>query len=151
MSIGKSDNIKTKARASAMASLAMREHSAFELRDKLLRKEMPEEVVFVLIEQLQKENLLSDARFSEVYWRQRALRGFGPIKIAYELERKGVEDTIIQNGLVEAEVDFEDTIHAVYKKKYGHEPYADFVEKAKRQNFLYRRGFPVELIKLVIN
>lgn len=145
------DNIGAKARASALASLAMREHSTLELRDKLLRKDMPEQVVEKLLAKLHKENLLSDARFAEVYWRQRALRGFGPIKIAYELKNKGVDETTISNGHQQAEVDFSETIKAVYEKKYGDKAYEDFAEKAKRQNFLYRRGFSVELIKLVLD
>jgi len=151
MTMEDADELSAKARASALASLAMREHSTLELRDKLLRKNMPEQVVSKLILQLHKDNLLSDARFAEVYWRQRAARGFGPIKIAYELQNKGVDETTIENGQQHAEVDFSETIKAVYIKKYGNAAYQDFTEKVKRQNFLYRRGFPVELIKDVID
>lgn len=150
MSAEKDTDIGDKARASALASLALREHSAFELQQKLLRKDMPETVVVPLIAQLQKQNLLSDARFSEVYWRQRAARGFGPIKIAYELQHKGVDEATIAEGRHQAEVDFEAGIKEVYLKKYADNDWHHYSDKAKRQNFLYRRGFPHELIKMVV-
>jgi len=41
------------------------------------------------------------------------------------------------------ELDFDEVVQRVYQKK--------FKGKAKRQNYLYQRGFPMELIRLVIS
>ena len=141
---------ESRARNSAIGSLAMREHSAYELQQKLLNKNHPEAVVFALITELQKENLLSDARYAESYWRSRSNRGYGPMRIERELEQKGVASRLIQEALYEAEIDFEALVHQVYEKKYKGRGWDDFKEKAKRQNFMYRRGFPSELIRMVV-
>ncbi|MCX7543759.1 regulatory protein RecX [Marinicella gelatinilytica] len=147
----KADDLNAKAKASALASLAMREHSVFELRQKLLRKEIPEQIVTDLLLDLRQQNLLSDSRFAEVYWRQRAGKGFGPNKIAYELQQKGIDDALIQSSQATTEIDFNDVIKQVYAKKYRSQPCHDLKEKAKRQGFLYRRGFSADLIKTVLD
>ncbi len=140
-----------KAKTSAMASLAMREHSVLELQHKLLRKNFPEDIVLSVVSELQQQNLLSNERFAEVYWRQRAEKGFGPVKIRHELQQKGLEDTTIQQGLLAAEVNFEALIQRVYQKKYHNKPCQDLKEKAKRQGFLYRRGFTADAIRSVLD
>lgn len=133
-----------------MGSLAMREHSSLELQNKLLNKNHPEDVVGQLIADLQQSGLLSDARFAESYWRMRSGKGYGPIRIEQELKQKGVSDRLIQDALFEADLDFEDMVQQVYEKKYRGLPWQDFKDKAKRQNFLYRRGFSHELIRMVV-
>ncbi len=147
----KDTDLSAKAKASAMASLAMREHSVLELKHKLLRKDFPEDIVLSLLDDLQQQNLLSNERFAEVYWRQRAGKGFGPIKISHELQQKGLDDKLIECGLLESEVDFYEVIEQVYKKKYAGKPYRDVKEKAKRQGFLFRRGFSTDYIKTVLD
>ena len=140
-----------RAKASAMASLAMREHSVLELQHKLTAKKFPDSVVAPLLAELQRDNLLSNERFAEMHWRQRADKGFGPTKIRYELQQKGLDDALIQQGLQASEVDFYAVIAQVYNKKYPGEPWQDLKEKAKRQGFLYRRGFAADYIKTVLD
>ena len=141
---------EAKAKASALGSLAMREHSAAELKQKLLNKQHELSVVDTLIISLQQDNLLSDERFAESYWRVRSAKGYGPIRIEKELQMKGVADRLIYSSREVAEIDFFAIVTAVYEKKYRAVPWDDFKEKAKRQNFLYRRGFDAEYIKSVI-
>jgi regulatory protein len=147
----KDDDLRAKAKASALASLAMREHSVLELQNKLLRKDFPENIVSPLLTELQQQKLLSNKRFAEVYWRQRSGKGFGPTKISYELQQKGVDDHLIRQGLLESEVDFYEVVRQVYEKKYLGKPYQDIKDKAKRQGFLYRRGFSTDYIKSVMD
>ena len=142
-------DVITKARASALASLAMREHSVFDLSEKLLRKDYPEDVVADLTDALQQEGLLSDFRFSEMYWRSRSRKGYGPLKIRQELEMKQVNSDDINSGMIAAAVDFESIIRKVYVKKYKDQPIEDYKDKAKRMNYLYRRGFPSDMMAWV--
>ncbi|WP_395375401.1 regulatory protein RecX [Marinicella sp. W31] len=142
-------DVKLKARASALASLAMREHSVFDLAEKLLRKDYPAEIVADLVEVLQQEGLLSDFRFAEMYWRSRSSKGYGPIKIRQELELKQVSSDDVNSGMVAAAIDFEPIIIKVYAKKYKDQPVQDFKDKAKRMNYLYRRGFPTDMMSWV--
>ena len=55
-------------------------------------------------------------------------------------------DTSIQD-----ELDFEDVVKAIYEKKYKGAEIKDFKDKLKRQNYLYQRGFDMDLIKIVIS
>lgn len=141
---------EARARASALGSLAMREHSAYELKQKLLNKNHDDELVESLIIKLQQENLLSDQRFAESYWRVRSTKGYGPTRINKELQMKGVSHSIISEAERESAIDFFAVVDSVYRKKYKSLPWKDFKEKAKRQAFLYRRGFDHDYINSVI-
>lgn len=142
---------EARARASALGSLAMREHGCDELRNKLINKQHDEAVVDQLIIDLLKDNLISDARYAESYWRSRANKGFGPSRIQKELEMKGVASQTITNAQAEAGLDFFNIVETVYQKKYKGQSWQEYKEKAKRQAFLYRRGFDTELIKHAMN
>jgi len=139
-----------KARASALASLCMREHSVKELEDKLTRKEYESKSIEVVIEECLKDNYLNDQRFAEIFWRSRARKGFGPNKIAMELKQKGIAPSLIDESSQQEELDFNQVIKDVYEKKYKGVATNDFKEKMKRQNYLYQRGFRSELIRIVI-
>jgi len=140
-----------KARASALASLVMREHSIKELQDKLTRKEYKPESIEVVIEECLKDNYLNDQRFAEIYWRSRARKGFGPSKILMELKHKGIDSYMAHDASFQDELDFEEVIKATYQKKFKGKEIKDFKDKLKRQNYLYQRGFDMDLIKVVIS
>lgn len=150
MSVRNNDQ-KAKARASALASLAMREHSVLELQQKLNHKGFQDDIVLELLAKLQQQNLLCNERFAEAYWRQRAAKGFGPIIIHHQLQLKGIDENLIQRSQENVGIDFYDIIKRVYAKKYRAVPWQDFKEKARRQGFLYRRGFSMDLIKTVLD
>ncbi len=139
-----------KARASALASLCMREHSIKEITDKLTRKEYQKDSIEIIIQECLKDNYLNDQRFSEIYWRSRARRGFGPNKIIMELKQRGVSASMIQETSQQEELVFDEVIRNVYHKKFKGAVIKNFKDKAKRQNYLYQRGFGSELIRKVI-
>jgi regulatory protein len=140
-----------KARASALASLCMREHSIKEITDKLTRKEYQQDSIEIVIKECLKDNYLNEKRFSEIFWRSRARKGFGPNKIAMELKQKGISESMINETSYQEDLDFNAVIMTVYSKKFKGLKIKDFKDKAKRQNYLYNRGFPIELIKIVID
>ena len=140
-----------KARASALASLCMREHSIKEITDKLTRKEYQQDSIEVVIQECLKDNYLNEQRFAEIFWRSRAKKGFGPTKIAMELKQKGISASMIEESSHQEELDFDVVIKTIYFKKFKGLKIRDFKDKAKRQNYLYHRGFPIELIKIVID
>ncbi len=139
-----------KARASALASLSLREHSVKELADKLSRKSYQDESIQHVIKECLERNYLNDERFAEMYWRNRSNKGFGPNKIRSELKHKGVNSSVIEQSSQQEELDFDEVIRKIYTKKFKGEPFKDFKDKIKRQNYLYQRGFDRELILLVI-
>ncbi len=139
-----------KARASALASLCMREHSIKELVDKLTRKEYQHDSIEIVIEECLKDNYLDDKRFAEIFWRSRARKGFGPNKISMELKLKGISHSMIEETSQQEDLDFQQVIKDIYMKKYKGAIINDFKDKMKRQNYLYQRGFDSELIRTVI-
>lgn len=140
-----------KARASALASLSMREHSIKELTDKLTRKGYEQQSITTVIQECIESNYLNNQRFAEIYWRSRSSKGFGPNKIRMELKIKGIDSHIIQQSSIQDDLDFYKVIQTVYQKKYKGLQISNFKDKLKRQNYLYQRGFDRELIELVVD
>ena len=81
-----------------MDFLARREHSAHELKQKLLQKfpNAAESIINFTLDQLKKDNLQSDTRFAESYSRYRKNRGFGFLLIKRELTIRKVALNIVE-------------------------------------------------------
>ena len=68
--------------------LARREHSEYELRQKLQLREFPNDDIEAAIIRLLNKGYLSDTRFAQSTCRHRANRGYGWCFIANELKQK---------------------------------------------------------------
>lgn len=137
-------------REAAMDLLSRREHSTFELKQKLLRKEYLEDDIDIALQRLAAENLLSDERFVESFVHARQARGSGPRKIAAELSQKGVSDSLISHYLDERSPVWTDLAGEVRARKFGQTLPEDFKEKARQMRFLQQRGFSTEQIQRVL-
>ena len=73
----------------ALDLLSRREHSRKELYLKLTKRFESKEDINLNLDRLEEKNLLSDSRFAEEYVQARRKKGFGPIKISAELEKRG--------------------------------------------------------------
>ncbi len=131
-------------RVAAMDYLARREHSRRELRDKLLRRFDAPDGVEEVIETLARENLQSDTRFAESYLRQRAARGYGPLRIRQELRQRGVDEVDVEHAFRSERLDWEELAGIALRRKFGSGPAADLHEKSRRSRFLQYRGFAYE-------
>ncbi len=134
----------------AVGLLARREHSVKELAQKLSTRGAAHEVADSVIRRLIDERLQSDARYAELYLRQRMEKGYGPQRIKAELRERGVADGLIaaefRRAFEEDGVDWYRCAAAAYRKKYGERPIEDIKERAKRQRFMQYRGFDHEQI-----
>ena len=83
----------------ALDLLSRREHSRKELYLKLTKRFESKEDINFNLDRLEEKNLLSDSRFAEEYVQARRKKGFGPIKISAELEKRGVNDSLISNEI----------------------------------------------------
>ena len=128
-------------RLQALNLLARREHLRRELLLKLTRRFGDTPAVEAVLNQLEDENLLSDARFTAAYIRSRSARGYGPDRIRQELRQKGVDDALLESAMAAAEVDWVDVARGVRLKKFGAGEPGDFREKARQLRFLNYRGF----------
>lgn len=134
----------------ALSYLARREHSVFELRQKLMQKGCDDAAVDEAVVQLKAQGYLNDARFAATLVRSKVARGQGPMKIRYELQQHHIDPTTIETAFAQCEVDWFELAQRVYKKRFGNKPVVCFTEQQKRQRFLYQRGFDVEIIGRVI-
>lgn len=127
--------------------LARREHSQKELRDKLsLRGFEPDESARA-IEELAEQGWQSDSRYAESYARQRIEKGYGPLRIGYELHRHGIDDIDLEAMVDELAGNWFAVMKRVYLDKYDNADRLTAREWLKRSRFLQQRGFGGALIK----
>ncbi len=134
------------AKSVAVKLLSRREHSALEIRDKLLKRDFEEEEIAQAISELKQGGWLSDERYAEAYIRMRQQKGFGPIRIAMELNERGVDESIVEAFIDDSEESWQQILERQYLKKYKNRPVEDYNDKAKRIRFLQYRGFPLDAI-----
>ncbi len=139
------------AKSVAVRLLSRREHSAFEIRDKLQKRDFDEAEIAQAITELQQGGWLSDERFAEAYIRMRQLKGFGPIRIAMELSERGVDECIVDEYLHADDAAWQQTLEQQYRKKYRNKVIEDYNDRAKRIRFLQYRGFPLDQIYRVVS
>jgi len=128
--------------------LSRREHSVFELIQKLKKRYGPNKLINDVIIRLQESNLLDDQRFSEGYIKVRASKGFGPRRIDAELQQRKVSEAIINQELSMIE-NWNELALLAFKKKFGNFQ-KDTKEILKAKSFLQNRGFSFEQIEFCI-
>jgi regulatory protein len=135
---------------SAMNMLAMREHSRFELEQKLSKKTENSELILAVLNKLQTDNLLCDQRFALMFIRSKANSGFGPYKIKQELQAKGVAKVLIADTLAELEINWFEKASELYLKRIARVTDIDMKEKHKQTRYLQNRGFSGEIARAVV-
>ncbi|GGY66684.1 regulatory protein RecX [Cellvibrio zantedeschiae] len=127
-------------RMSAMNFLAMREHSAHELKVKLSKKFDHPDWIARELEKLKQDGLQSDERFTEAYISMRLRQGKGALVIRLELKEKGISDALASQYL-SSHTDWNQLALKAYVKKFGNTLVSDMKEKSRRIRFLTARGF----------
>lgn len=135
-----------KIRLTAMNLLSYREYSRLELTEKLIAKFDEPSLIDQVIDQLVKQNLQSDQRFSEAFIRSRVARGQGQIRIRMELCERGIDKEMANQTINQCDVDWFALVKEVTKIKYGDQLAKDNRDKAKRMRFLQYRGFTYDQI-----
>lgn len=150
LGFSKRDNY-SRCKNSAIYSLAMREHSRKEIRNKLALKEYVEGVdVDKLLDELEECNYLNEDRFVESFIRYRSGRGQGFIKISNDLRQRGINASVINIAMQEANLDWFQLAKVQREKKFGKIKPIDFKEKARQMRFLSGRGFDSEVIRTIV-
>lgn len=130
-----------------MRLLARREHSVFELRQKLTERKFDCEIIERVLSELIELNYLSDERFVEVYVRGRFDRGIGPSRIQVELRERGIPGALVTGQLDEYAACWADSARRQRVKRFGEELPPDFQSRARQMRFLQQRGFTGEQIR----
>jgi regulatory protein len=135
-------------KARALRFLSMREHSRLELGRKLSRYAEEGDDVDALLDLLEKNNWLSQERFSEALIHRRSAR-FGNSRIVAELQSHGVKGEELQElkaGLADSEAE---RCHEVWARKFGAVA-ADPQERNKQMRFLMQRGFSQRAVQAAL-
>ena len=134
----------------ALDLVSRREHSRYELRQKL-SKRFPETIPIIeeALDKLVLNNILDDERFVEMYLNARARKGFGPKKIEMELYSKKV-DSILIGSAIEAYESWTENAENELKKKFKGIKPTDYKSKMKQKQFLFKRGFSTQIIERIL-
>jgi regulatory protein len=147
------DDERKRAYAAALTFLGQRVRSQTEVAQRLEQREFTPEAIAQTLARLQQEGYLDDTTFGQqwVANRQR-FRPRSERALRYELRRKGMETSLIDEVIQEAEIDEDAAAWAALQPKIarwqGLER-AQFSQKAG--GFLARRGFGHEVARRVID
>ncbi len=133
-------------RNKALQMLVRREHTRHEIAVKLSSRNFSQSIIDSVLQALEDEQLLSDARAAEMYIRQRASKGYGELKVRAELFRKGVDGNCIDQCLADACIDWQQIARSAFEKKFARVEATDQKLLMKQQRFLAARGFSADLI-----
>ncbi len=117
--------------------------------ERKLSDRFPDREIETVLAELVDADLLSDARFAQAYIDARRDRGFGPVRIRYELLQRGIEADLIETYLDTQAADWARRAVVVYDKKFAGTAPEERKERAGRERFLHQRGFTEEQIRHV--
>lgn len=140
-------------RRAAMDFLARREHSFFELQQKLRRRfpDCEPDLLDQVISGLRNEGLQSDARFAESWIRYRRSKGFGYLHIRQDLESRAIASDVIEEYLCPDD-DWAGIAAELVVRKLG-DGNLEFGGKQHRRilRYLQSRGFNQREIRKVLD
>ena len=132
-------------RRAAMDYLARREHSYYELSQKLLGKfpDASGELIDEVLSRLRDQTLQSDERFTKAYIRYRKTKGFAYLHIKADLVQRKVPLPIINAYLYEDDADWNQIALTLVQKRLGEDGKLEFGSKLHRRlaRLLESRGF----------
>lgn len=149
----KPDKSKTAFNA-ALRILTRRDHSQYELVQKLKQRGFSQEVIDDAISACKRLDYINDKRTAQVYIRQLKRKGYGKKRIKLKLNKKGLKGARIQAILdksVSATDDREGAARILNKNIKRFEREKDALKRRdKIYRFLHARGFSPEVIAEIL-
>lgn len=138
-----------KAKQCVYRLLNFRFRSEFEIREKLKNKEFDTACINKVVDYFKKLELIDDQKFTHSWITSRLKKPFGLRRIRMELNRKGIDQAIIdaQCAAFDVELDEEAIVIEAARRRSG--KYKNIDEQKKRQRlygYLSRRGFSAQSI-----
>lgn len=145
-----------KIKQSSYRYLSGRNHSKYEIRMKLLKKQYDKTLISTVLNDLERQNLINDEVFAKEYFNSLVRKRKGLFKIKSDLSKKGVNREIIELTVNQNSDDilFLDSAIILSAKKLELLKKRDFSEdkiKQKIYQFLVSRGFTSDIIRETIN
>lgn len=139
------------ARAYAMRSLARRESAESELARRLRQQGYQEEVIEVVLDYCRSYNWVNDERYGAMAVRAGAAKGQGPLKIRFDLRRKGLDDGQIDAAFEQPELDWFELAFALLERRASVAELDDFKPRMKWLKYLLGRGFTQDQARYAIS
>ncbi|WP_421279225.1 regulatory protein RecX [Aeromonas veronii] len=141
----------TAARAFAMRSLARRESAESELANRLRQQGFNEEVIEAVVDYCRGYNWVNDERYGAMAVRAGAAKGHGPLKIRFDLRRKGLDDGQIDAAFEQPELDWFELAFELLERRAKIVDLADFKLRMKWLKYLLGRGFTQDQARYAIS
>ncbi len=127
-----------------MRLLARREYARGDLEQRLLAKGAARDELAAVLDELSAQGLLSNERYARALVTQKS-GSYSRRSIRSELKRKGVSGEAIEGALVDAVIEDDAALAALWQRRFGAPP-ANDREKARQIRFLQSRGFELSAI-----
>lgn len=139
------------ARQHGIRLLAARDRSEHEVRERLIQHGFDQDVVEQALLRLKSMGYINDSLFAHKYVSDRLkLKPMSKRVLAYELQKKGINDELIREVLDGYELDDSSIAYRLAKKKFGKYDAADPKIQQKIYSYLAFRGFSSDIIREVI-
>src|SRR5262245_9135161 len=143
------------AQTTALQYLAARPRTAYEVRQKLRRSGVADQVAEQVIARLQARGALDDTAYAHAYLTSRLTsRGYGPQRLRQELQQRGIGRALVEEA-VQRDLAAEDVLAAA--RAQAAKRWLRLVREAdlakRRQKlwaFLRRRGFSASIVQQVL-
>lgn len=135
----------------ALKYISYKNRSLKEVHDYLVKNNYSDEQIKETIEKLIEYKFVDDEKFSEIFIRNRQLKGRSKKMISYELRQKGINKETLEQSLSDAQNDFKTAKEYIEKRLHQMKN----LEPEKRTqmiiNRLKSRGYNWDTIKKVLN
>jgi regulatory protein len=136
-------NKSTRAVSYALALVSKRSYSSKNLQAKLLQKGCELEYATKAVKRLEGLNYVNDEKFTKAYVVYLSQKGKGEFTVKAELEKQGIEKSLINDVLETIKTDIEpyEQIIKILKTKFKKFSGKDKAEIRRTASFFLRRGF----------
>jgi len=143
---------RLRARRFSVAYLAHRARTVFEVRDALRQRGFALDVAEQAVDRLRTLGYLDDADYALRYVESRVrAKGYGPTRIRRELQRRGIDRTLIDQALAPIEASDSPAEQALRQARIRLPKLRGEIDARKRRkklsDFLLRRGFDFDTIQ----
>ncbi|EEZ01298.1 regulatory protein RecX [Vibrio sp. RC586] len=140
----------TACRQSALQLLSRRDHSEYELHQKLTLKGHVHEIVDEVVKYCLELGYLSDVRYTASQARQMVHKGYGEQRLRQQLKEKRVAEAVIEQVLAEQTIDWFELAKEVANKKFKAGISFERSQYAKQVRYLQYRGFNFDQIRYAL-
>ena len=138
----------------AVRILAGRDHSKYELKQKLLQRDFSSKVIGTVIAECERLDYINDPRTAHIYILQLKRKCFGIRYVRMALKKKHLTGAVIENLLLEnySEADERKNAAKMLEKKMRTLEQEAHLKKRKQKiyRFLHSRGFSLDIISKLI-